>query len=640
MTHDEWLRREAARTLKRLLPRIEPLLQHDRDAFLRRLHAHWGDIFTLLHGLYGTYYDFFYTLEVVLTTMATMHQQRPAELHEWDAQREQNRTWYLSEKMLGGVFYVDLFAGNLAGVREKLPYLQELGITYLHLMPLFRSPEPNSDGGYAISDYRSVNPRLGTMPELALLARELRQAGISLVVDFVFNHTSDEHEWALRALAGDEDYQSYYYMYSDRTLPDQYERTLREIFPEQSPGSFTFQPRIGKWVWTTFNDFQWDLNYTNPMVFNAMLGELLFLANVGVEVLRLDAVAFIWKQMGTTCENLPQAHQIIRAYNAIVRVVAPSLLFKSEAIVHPDMVASYIDIRESQLSYNPTLMALLWEALATRDVKLLSHSMHKRYGLPTDCVWINYVRCHDDIGWTFADEDGWEVGIDGYWHRQFLNRFYIGEFEGSFATGIPFNYNPLNQDMRISGMGASLAGLEQAVNRGDPLLIDHALRRFLLIHSVILSAGGIPLIYFGDEIAMLNDYSYREAEGKREDSRWSHRPAFDWARAASRHDERTPPGWMFTRLQHLIRVRKNTPALGTNYSEFFSTGNTHVLGYVVGGEVLALANFSEHPQSVSRHVVNGRVQRHDIVDLVTDEQFDFSEGLALAPYQFMWLRIR
>jgi amylosucrase len=638
----DWISQEAQRSLKRLLPRVLPQLTREKVAratFLRRIDENWEAIFRLLHGLYGSYYDFFYHLESVLNTMVAFYNDRPKDLHKLDAQREKDKAWFQSEKMMGGVCYVDLFANNLAGIRAKIPYFQELGLTYLHLMPLFKAPEKDSDGGYAISDFRNVNPSLGTMTELAELATEFRKHGISLVLDFVFNHTSNEHEWAQKALNGDEEFQSYYYTYPDRNLPDQYEKSLREIFPDQAPGNFTYQPSIDKWVWTTFKNFQWDLNYSNPAVFNAMLGEMLFLANQGIEVLRLDAVAFIWKQMGTSCENLPQAHQIIRAYNAVVHVVAPALLFKSEAIVHPDMVATYIDQVESPISYHPTLMALLWESLATRNVKLLAFSMQKRFNLPANCAWVNYVRCHDDIGWTFADEDAIQLGIEGYWHRQFLNRFYIGEFEGSFSKGVPFNYNPVNQDMRISGMGASLAGLEQGILQENDTLIDHALKRFLLIHSVILSVGGIPLIYLGDEIAMLNDYGYTQVDGKKDDSRWVHRPKFDWERAKTRQDQQTHSGWMFSHLQRLIQLRKQTTAFGRNNTRFLDTWNQQVFGYIVGGDVMVLANFSENPQGISRHHLQNHTRQSNVSDMITNKKFAVGEDLTLAPYEFVWLKL-
>ena len=331
--------------------------------------------------------------------------------------------------MLGGVCYVDRYAEDLEGVRARIPYFRELGLTYLHLMPLFKAPEGDSDGGYAVSSYREVDPALGDMEQLRSLAADLRAAGISLVVDFIFNHTSDEHDWAVGSVAGDPAYADFYRIYPDRTMPDLFEATTREVFPDDHRGSFVQLPD-GRWIWSTFYHFQWDLNYANPAVFTAMAGEMLFLANVGVDVLRMDAVAFIWKELGTSCENLPQAHTLIQAFNAVCRIAAPAVLFKSEAIVHPDQVAEYISPEECQLSYNPLQMALIWESLATRDARLLSQALERRHAIAPGTAWVNYVRSHDDIGWTFADEDAAELGIDGFDHRRFLNAFYVEPVPG------------------------------------------------------------------------------------------------------------------------------------------------------------------------------------------------------------------
>ncbi|MGJ3239102.1 MAG: amylosucrase [Anaerolineae bacterium] len=639
MTHQDWLEQQAHLTIRRILPRCEDILAQvdDTDTFRTRVTREFPRLFALLHHLYGTQYDFFYHLEQIMLQAAEMFARRPLELRELDRQREAQPTWFQSEHLLAAVCYVDLFAGELSQMHAKIPYFKELGVTYLHLMPLFNVPETNNDGGYAISDYRTVRPDIGTMQQLAELAAELRREGISLALDFVFNHTSNEHDWAQKARAGDTRYQDYYYMFPDRTLPDQYERTLREIFPEQAPGNFTYQPDIDRWVWTSFYDFQWDLNYRNPEVFNAMAGEMLFLANRGVDVLRFDALAFIWKEMGTSCESLPEAHMVIQAYNALVKIVAPAMVFKSEAIVHPDDVASYISWDECPISYNPTLMALLWEAIATRKVNLLQTSMAKRYTIPEQCAWVNYVRVHDDIGWTFADEDAWEVGINGYNHRRFLNAFYIGKFEGSFAIGEPFGYNQHTGDMRIAGTAASLAGLEQALQRDDPLLIEMALKRLLLIHSVIISAGGIPLIYMGDEIAMLNNYDWRDDPEKREDSRWTHRQPHDWDASTQRDDPDSIPGHLYQGLRELIDIRKRTPALGAGFSTFFDTHNQHVLGYIRSHAVLVLANFSEHEQVVKRDIVRTyATHANSVFDLRTQETVTLDETITLAPYQFVW----
>ena len=638
---------EAALSLERLLPRLrlrfaKQVKQQPQEwhTFENRLSIHFERLFTILVHLYGSRYDFFFHLEELLAILAQSWATRPEDLKALDHQREEHPHWFQSNQMLGGVCYVDLFAGNLTGIREKIPYLKELGLTYLHLMPLFRSPEGENDGGYAISDYRQVDSKLGSMAELSVLARELRQSGISLVLDFVFNHTSNEHEWALKARAGDPEYQAYYYIYPDRSVPDAYEATLREIFPEEHPGAFTYFPDISKWVWTTFHSNQWDLNYANPVVFNRMAAEMLFLANAGIEVLRLDAVAFIWKQLGTSCENLPEAHMLIQAFNALARIAAPGLLFKSEAIVHPDDVAKYISPQECQLSYNPLMMALMWEALATRDARLVSYSLQKRFAIQADCAWVNYVRCHDDIGWTFSDEDSVQLGINGYEHRRFLNSFYTGKFPGSFARGLPFQENPQTGDARICGTCASLAGVEKALNEETEVEVELGLRRVLLLHSLILSTGGIPLIYLGDEIATLNDYAYRKDPAKARDSRWVHRPSADWERYKRRRDDSSLEGRLFTRLERLLQIRLDTPALAGVATEFIRSGSDQVLGFSrqAGAQrVLVLANFSEAPQEIDGNDLRLYGLSYHFTDLVSGAQVSSTQPLKLDAYQFVWL---
>ncbi|MFC1466720.1 MAG: amylosucrase [Candidatus Brachytrichaceae bacterium NZ_4S206] len=638
-------------TLARLAARIQADPNSaDWQTFARRVRAQHGHLRALLFAIYGQRADFDRCVEDVLATAATAWLARPADLKALDAEREANPRWFQSHQMIGGIAYVDLFAGNLDGVRDKIPYFKELGLTYLHLMPLFECPTGNSDGGYAVSSYREVNPALGTMDQLRALAGALRREGISLCLDFIFNHTSDEHIWARRAIAGDPKYRAFYRILPRREA-DLYDRNLREIFPDQHPGAFSPLSRwtgaLGddahpdaEWVWTTFNSFQWDLNYANPEVFNAMAEEMLFLANVGVDVLRMDAVAFIWKQLGTNCENLPEAHLLIQAFNAVARIAAPSLLFKSEAIVHPDDVAKYIRPDECQLSYNPLLMALLWNTLATREVNLLAQAIRTRSRIHADCAWVNYVRCHDDIGWTFSDEDAWQLGIKGFDHRQFLNAFYTGRFPGSFARGLPFQENPKTGDCRISSTCASLAGLEAALHANDAVLIELAIRRILLIHGVILGYGGIPLIYLGDEIGTLNDYGYRDDPAKAGDSRWVHRPHMDWTAAARRHDPSTIQGRIFTGLKRLIALRKAEPALAT-LPEPVETANAHVLGfahYHAGGPLLVLANFSEQAHTIAAHTLHAQGLSWMAVDLITGGRVALSEDVTLAPYQMAWLK--
>ncbi|PWD50620.1 amylosucrase [Serinibacter arcticus] len=621
--------------VRAVVPALAPGPDHD-DAFAVRFAQHFPTLHRLFGELYGTRPDVLEALTAVVHLAADSWRERPADLRALDARREADPHFFLDAGMLGGVCYVDRYAGSLAGVRRQIPYFRELGLTYLHLMPLFASPEGNSDGGYAVSSYRDVNPALGSMAELAALARELREAGISLVVDFIFNHTSDEHVWATRAVAGEVvdgvDYSDFYLIYPDRTMPDAFERTTREIFPDDHPGSFVQLPD-GRWIWATFYHFQWDLNYANPAVFRAMAGEMLFLANQGVELLRMDAVAFIWKRLGTTCESLPEAHLLLQAFNAVLRMAAPSLLFKSEAIVHPDEVVTYISEEECQISYNPLQMALTWEALATRDASLLNQALERRHGLPAGTAWVNYVRSHDDIGWTFADEDAAELGIDGYPHRRFLNDFYVDRVPGSFARGVPFQDNPRTGDCRIAGTTASLAGVE-AGDRGG---VD----RVLLAHALALSTGGIPLLYLGDEVGQLNDYAYADREAEAGDSRWVNRPFRPEAAYDSRTDPSTTAGRLFAGLRRLIEVRKETPELGGGTLLPFHTPHRGVVAFQRPGwtderpRVLVLANVGDEAVQVDAVTLSG----FDALarDLVAARTMDLRDGVTLPPHGVVWL---
>jgi amylosucrase len=590
--------------------------------------------------LYGARYDFFYHLEQIVLSAAHAWIARPNAIKALDQHRLLEPTWFQSERFVGGALYVDLFSENLHQLREQIDYFKELGITYLHLMPLFAVRPGNNDGGYAVSSYRTIDPQLGTIEDLRRLSDELHEANIFLVLDFVFNHTSDDHYWAQQAQAGNREYQQFYYIFPDRKIPDQYEKTLREIFPTVHRGNFTWHDGMQRWVWTTFNNFQWDLNYSNPAVFRSMMEEMLFLANTGADVLRLDAVAFIWKEMGTSCENLPLAHTVIRAFNTLIRIAAPGLLFKSEAIVHPDEVQKYIAPNECQLSYNPTLMALLWESLATREIKLLHQTLSHRYRLPEGTTWVNYLRCHDDIGWTFDDKDAAEVGINGYDHRQFLNAFYTGQFPGSFARGVPFQHDPATGDMRISGTMASLAGLEQAIEREDELLIDMAIRRINLLHSIILSIGGIPLLYLGEEWGMLNDYDFVQDPAKAGDTRWIHRPKMQWNYLEdpnyNSHGKK-----IYSKLKELIELRKQCPALAGQELQVINFRSPHVLGFLRvrdANRIIVAANFSDQPQAISGNTLRTFGLGRFFEDVISKKTFSTATEIALDPYQVLWLK--
>jgi amylosucrase len=485
------------------------------------------------------------------------------------------------------------------------------------------------------------------MEDLAALAGDLRRRDISLCIDLVCNHTAKEHEWAQKALQGDPVYQAYYHMFPNRTLPDEYERTVREIFPEFKSGSFTYYPQIERWVWTTFNEFQWDLNYANPAVFAEMLDIMLFLANQGVEVLRLDAVAFMWKRLGTDCENQPEAHYILQAFRALSRLAAPGLLLKAEAIVPPPQLVPYLGVgeatnKECEVAYHNVFMVMLWSSLAEGKTALMTHALTQMPPIPSRTSWLAYVRCHDDIGWAVTEENAAAVGLNGFLHRSFLSDFYSGRFPDTFARGATFQFNPKTNDRRISGSCASLAGLEVALEREDGRLTELALRRILLLHSMILAFGGLPLLYMGDEIGLLNDESYLADPNLAGDNRWLHRPAMDWQRAAQRHEETSVEGRLFQGLVKLINTRKRTTPFHAQAGAYpVWTHNEHVFGLIrtsPRGKVLVLGNFSDQPQTVPAYRLAEMGFGGELLDLVEERPCPGWRDLSLGPYGFVWLQ--
>jgi amylosucrase len=647
-------RRQSAETsLAKLSPglrqrALDLLGAAEGDAFQARLEHAYLDIFEPLDIVYGQVTDTATLVASLVDAALTATAARPAPLRLLDRRRETDPGWFQRSRMVGYVCYVDRFADTLTGVRGKLDYLAELGVTYLHLMPLLKPREGANDGGYAVADYDAVDPRLGSMADLEALADDLHRRGMALCVDLVLNHTAAEHAWAQAAVAGDAKYRDFYMVFPDRTMPDAYERTLPEVFPDMAPGSFTFVPEIGGWVWTTFYSFQWDLNYANPDVFAAMLDTMLRLANHGIDILRLDAVPFLWKRLGTDCQNQPEAHLLVQVFRALTRVAAPGLLFKAEAIVAPDMLVQYLGGHdryrpECELAYHNQLMVMLWSSLAARDARLITQSLTRLRPVPSSTGWVTYVRCHDDIGWAVSDEDAAAVGWNGFAHRRFLNDFYSGRFAGSFARGALFQENPATGDARISGSAASLCGIEAALDSGDPEELDSAIRRLELLYSVVFSFGGIPLIYMGDEIALCNDRHWADDPAQAGDNRWMHRPFMPWELAARRTDPATVEGRVFGAMRGLVEARRAQLALrGSGETTLMHTDNPHLLAYrrrhPRSAPLLAVANFSDHPQTVYRWLLDAAGIQEPEYAYATTRGLDLSDaGLQLPVWGFAWV---
>jgi amylosucrase len=549
---------------------------------LARRTAEWRDDLTAaLAGVYPDRVD-----ELVADVVARAHgaaRRRRADLRRLDAIRERDPGWFQRPERIGYIAYADRFGGDLAGVAKRLDYLTELGIDVLHLMSVLRPRPGDSDGGYAIEDYRTPDPDLGVLDDLDTLCALLRNAGISVSLDLVMNHTSDTHEWARAARAGSSYHRDLYLTYPDRVVPDAYELTLPEVFPEMSPGNYTWVPEMQRWVWTTFRDFQWDLNWSNPDVLGEMLDVLFHLANLGVDIVRLDAVAFTWKRLGTNCQNQPEAHLIAQILRAALGIAAPATVLLAEAIVGPDDLLGYLghhehERRECDLAYHNQLMVQSWSMLASQRAELAAEALSRLPVPPATTTWFTYVRCHDDIGWAVADRDAWTAGFDGSAHRAFLAEFFRGDFFESFARGAPFSSNSHTGDERTCGMTAALCGVTAALELGDPaqreVALDEALRRHLLLYAIAFGYGGIPMIYMGDELAQRDDESYLDDTRLAGDSRWRHRPHFDDELAAQRNDPATVAGRAWANLQRLVAARRRClPLHGAARVDVLRTGD-------------------------------------------------------------------
>jgi len=619
----------------------------DDDIFDLRLARSAPDLFPMLEALYGARRDYPAFRDRLLRALRKGWHDRPANLKRLDLQRDLEPDWFQRPGMAGYVFYIDRFNGTLQGILDKLDYLADLGITYVHLMPCLKPRPGDSDGGYSVMDYRQINPAYGTMADFEAVSAALRARGMSLCVDLVLNHTAREHAWAKKAAKGDATFQDYYLMFDTPDLPRQYEQTLVEVFPDNAPGNFTHHPEIGKWVWTTFNTHQWDLNWANPAVFLEMVEVMLFLANKGVDVLRLDAVAFMWKRMGTRCQSEPEVHMILQALRACSRIASSAVLHLAEAIVAPAEMLPYLgrgrhDGREANLAYHNSLMVQFWSALATRDVRLMTHVLATHFpDRLTNATYATYIRCHDDIGWAIIDEDAAAVGATGHGHRTFLSDFYDGSFPGTFARGALFQINPATGDKRVSGSFASLAGLERAEAAGDAMGAEMAVQRMLLGHALIAAVGGIPLIYMGDELALTNDHGYLQVAEHAHDSRWLHRPKMDWQLAEGRHSGDTPSARVFWGTKQILARRATVPALhGAVPLRIVDAGTSAVFAFqrlAPTGTVLGLFNFTERWQHVPEAWARS-MGAEALHDALSDQRVETHLGqIVLPPYARVWL---
>ena len=599
---------------------------------LKQRKAEMEDIFRRL-------YESDEKLDDLIDIMKKYHKERNRELKELDKKREKDPFWYKRGDMLGLTMYTDLFAGSLKNLKDKVDYLDRLSLKYLHLMPLLKMPEKDNDGGYAVEDFFSIDPRFGTNEDLAELTAQLRKHGISLCLDFVMNHTASTHEWAKKAESGDKHYQDYYMCFSDRTYPDEYEKTTPEVFPSTAPGNFIWNEKMQKWVLSSFYPFQWDLNYRNPEVLNEMLSSALYLANLGVEVFRLDAVPYFWKKLGTTSRNLPEVHLIVRLMRIVLEIVCPSVILKGEVVMAPKELKAYFgtpEAPECHLLYNVSLMVNFWSSLASQDVRLLEHMAEDILSMEEHCSFVNYIRCHDDIGWGLDEDYERKIGIDPLKHKIFLYRFFEGSFPGSYSLGQLYNYDRVSLDARSCGTTASLCGIENGRNHFDDTMIEMGVKRDLLMHAALYSFRGFPMLSSGDEIGQLNDWSYMNNPSLALDSRNIHRSHFNWDNEKKAQEGKGYEGEIMKGILTLDRVRKTEPCFApeakVNTWKSHSDGVFSIRRTIEGRDMLCVMNFRGSKEKVHYDYFMGEYE-----DLFTKRVVNPGIGFELQPYEYLYL---
>lgn len=602
--------------------------------FTKRLEKHYDELKWLYAELYNNDQQAF---AYFVDMLYSYYSQRSEVLKQWDQMREEVPEWYKGNEMLGMLMYTNCFAGTLQGVREHLDYLQECGLNYVHLMPLLQSPAGRSDGGYAVSDFRKVEPALGTMEDLAELGNECHNRGMCVCLDFVMNHTSEDHEWAKRARAGEKEYQDRYFFYDDWTIPNEFEKTVPQVFPQTAPGNFSWCEEAGKVVMTTFYPYQWDLNYANPVVFNDMTADMLNLCNHGIDIIRLDATPYIWKQLGTDCRNLPQVHTLVRLMRMATEVVCPGTLLLGEVVMEPSKVVPYfgtLEKPECHMLYNVTTMASTWHTVATHDVRLLRHQMETVFALPHEYTFLNYLRCHDDIGWGLDYSYLRQFGIEEVAHKKYLNDYLTGKGYNSDARGELYNDDPRLGDARLCGTTASLCGIEAAEYELDDYKLDRSIRLDIMLHAFLFTQSGIPVLYSGDEIGQKNDYTYHENPLKWDDSRYLHRGDLNWDEVERRTDLSTREGRIFSALRVLETIRAEHEVFDNEADTWIvEPYNDHILGigrYYNGEKLIALFNFSKDDETAW---IN---ESEKYYDLITGEPRE-AKAVAIPAYDFAWL---
>lgn len=578
---------------------------------------------------------------------------RPPPLQEWDLSRSPR--WHTGSEAVAYVAYADLFTRDFGAgppLRElaaRLPYLADLGVTVLHLLPIQKS---SGDAGFAVDDYTQVDPRFGTMDDLEDLCRQAHARGISILLDFVLNHTSDLHPWAEAAKRGDPRYREFYVW--DETGTGAPWPGVPDIFPDFAPGHWDWVPEQGKYVWSTFYKrqprkdgprtgacAQWDLNYANPNVLFAMVDTALQLLNKGVDGLRLDAVPFLWKEPGTACVSHPKVHDLLRVLRILVESVAPGAVLLAEANDQLAGLTEYFGTgpfrgRETHLAYAFPLMPCLWYASAKADTTPLQAVMARMPQLPENASWLVFDEVHDEV--SLETIAGLFPGPRG----AALNRELFAHFTAE-GRGEPFRFDPARQEygQGVSGTRWSLLDGARAEADGDLHGVEDAIKRVLLHEAFKAAAGGMPLIYAGSEVGLANDPSYRQDPVKAPDTRFLKRTVYPRAAAERAYREGTKEARLFAGVKRILAARKVEPAFRGTRTILLDTPEAALLGFVRparDGDVYCFFNFGPARWQVSVQTGADSDPESPLKDLLTGLEVLPDQPLELEGLSFRWLK--
>lgn len=496
--------------------------------------------------------------------------ERDEGLKNRDVTRENNPDWYRKSKMTGMALYIDHFADTIKGVEQSIEHLQKCNINYVHFMPFFETTRYRTDDQYAITDFRKTMEKIGKIEDLCHLTKLCHEKSINVSVDFIMNRTSNEHEWAKKAMHGDVEY-------------------------------------MNRYVTKTDHSYEWDLNYKNPRVLNEMMYNYMFIANLGTDLIQINEIEDIWKGESQNCSKVSQIHTIARIMRIISEIVCPGVLLLGNVKNDMKNAITYFgedEKPEFHMVYQKTFMNEVWNSVATRNVKLLQTKLDVINKYPKEYVFVNYLRNHEKLNWNLDYDFLYKnQKINQKMHREYLNEYFLGRTGYSNSRGEVENNSDNSEKICFCGTTASMCGLEKAIDENNKKEINQAIKLEIMLYAYLFIQSGIPVIYSGDEIGQMNDYSYKENRDKMRDIQNVCRGKFDWSKAVKVVDEYSIEGKIMRGLNKIqvVKNRENTFCQIADV-RVVDTKNNSVICIArefAGEKILGIFNFSEHEKIVN-----------------------------------------